>query len=77
MIDTDAINELVFRRRVKQLWRCGPRATGELLLELAAVSCRRTWLDSRLEAYATLDPATVDALGATDWRALPLREAVR
>jgi len=73
----EVFNELAYRRRVQRLWRLGPRATGALLLELAAISGRRTWLDGRLDAYAALNPTTVAALGATDWPAPPLSEVGR
>jgi hypothetical protein len=66
-IPTDAINELNFRRRVRRLHRLGPRPIGELLLELAEVSGRRTWLDMKLVEYGDINGATLDALGASDW----------
>jgi len=71
-VATEALNQLAFHRRVRRLWRLGPRPVGELLLELAAISGRRTWLDQRLEDYANLDGAAIDAVGARDWPAPPL-----
>ena len=71
-IATEIIDEMDFRRRARHLWRLGPRATGELLLELAAISGRRTWLDQRLDDYAAIDPAAVEAARAHDWPAPPL-----
>jgi hypothetical protein len=64
---TEILNDLNFPRRTQHLWRLGPRATGELLLELAAISGRRTWLDQRLDDYAAIDPAAVEAARAHDW----------
>jgi hypothetical protein len=66
-VPTDAINELNFRRRVQRLHRLGPRPIGELLLELAEVSGRRTWLDMKLAEYGDINGATLDVLGARDW----------
>jgi hypothetical protein len=48
----------------------GPRALAELILELAAGADPL----SRIERYATLDPAIVAAVGASD---LPKMRAVR
>jgi len=66
-IPTEAINELNFRRRVQRLHRLGPRPMGELLLELAELAGRRTWLDQRLDAYNTIDGHNLDMLRACDW----------
>ena len=66
-VATEALNHLAYERRVRHLWRLGPRPIGELLLELATISGRRTWLDQRLDAYAGLDGDTLDRMGARDW----------
>lgn len=71
-IPTDALNDLNFRRRVQRLHRIGPRPIGELLLELAEVSGRRTWLDMRLVEYGHIDGDALADLGANDWPTAPL-----
>jgi len=71
-VSSAILNEFSYARRVRWLWQLGPRATGELLAELAAISGRRTWLDDRLDAYANLDRQTLDAVGANDWPEPPL-----
>ena len=52
-----------FIRMVRVVHACGPRAVGELLMEVAD----RDDLALRLPAYAALDPALVDALDCRDF----------
>jgi hypothetical protein len=58
----DIIDRLRFHRQVERLHSFGPRATGELLLEIAECLNCRTFVDQRLKAYADLDPEVVKAL---------------
>jgi hypothetical protein len=67
IVATDTLNRLAYERRIRHLWRLGPRPIGELLLELAEIAGRRTWLDRRLDDYAAIDGDTLDLLGARDW----------
>jgi hypothetical protein len=53
-----------FRHLVGRVWRLGPRPTAELLLEVAA---DHGALIRRLERYARIDPALVEAADARDW----------
>ncbi len=75
-VATLTLNEFSYARRVRRLWRLGPRATGELLAELATISGRRTWLDQRLDDYANLDRKVIDAVGGNDWPEPPLHIVV-
>jgi hypothetical protein len=77
MVATAALNQLAFERRVRHLWRLGPRPISELLLEIAAISGRGTWLDQRLADYAAIDGDALDLLGARDWPKPPLHVAAR
>lgn len=52
-----------FIRMIRQVHACGPRAVGELLMEVAD----REALELRLPTYAGLDPDLVAALGARDF----------
>jgi hypothetical protein len=63
-IETSALNELAYRRRVQHLWNCGPRAVAELLLEIGAERSIGAVIDEKLARYSMLDPATLKALGA-------------
>jgi hypothetical protein len=66
-ISTATLNQLAYERRVRHLWRLGPRPLGELLLELAEIAGRRTWLDTKLVEYSAINGETLEALGARDW----------
>ena len=58
----EVVADLRFHRQVEKLHRLGPRATGELLAEIGEQRHCRTFIDRRVEAYANLDPETVQAL---------------
>jgi hypothetical protein len=62
--DARASSNPAFRRLVRRAWRLGPRPIGELLLEIAP---DHRVLIRRLERYAGLDPALVEAANARDW----------
>jgi hypothetical protein len=64
---TEINNELHLRRRLKRLWRLGPRPFTELLLETATISGRTTWLDKRLDDYLAIGPELLHAASANDW----------
>jgi hypothetical protein len=53
-----------FRHAVHRVWRLGPRPVAELLLEVAT---DHDTLIRRLDRFAGLDPAVVDAAGGRDW----------
>jgi hypothetical protein len=70
------MNRPSFERSVNRLHGLGPRPVGELLLELAAISGRREWLDQRLAAYADLDQQVIRALRADGFAPPPLHAVV-
>jgi hypothetical protein len=70
------MNRLSFERSVDRLHGLGPRPVGGLLLELAAISGRREWLDQRLATYADLDPQVIRAFRADHFSPPPLHAVV-
>ena len=59
-----------FERQIEKLFQLGPRATAELILEIAVDI---DWLLDRAEAYAKLDSDVVAALGGRNFISVPLR----
>lgn len=74
---TDLVDDLKFHHQVERLHRLGPRASGELLLEIAECLGTRTFIDRRLKAYAALDPDVVKELGANEFPRPALYEVDR
>ena len=68
----DLVDDLRFHRLVERLHRLGPRATGELLIEIGEQRLCRTFIDQRLETYAALDPETVRAVAGDQFPRPPL-----
>ena len=68
----DLVADLRFHRQVEKLHRLGPRATGELLLEIAECLGCRSFVDQRLKAYAAHDPKVVKALDGDRFPRPPL-----
>jgi len=60
---TQPLTGLRFEHMVKHLHRLGPRATGELLVEIAHSTGQSSFIADRLQAYAALDPAVLRAVG--------------
>jgi hypothetical protein len=60
------LSDLAFRRLCRRFWQLGPRATEELMFELAGTRMLRRPLEERLSAYCDqLDRDTLDALAPT------------
>jgi len=57
------IGDVRFWRAIQQLHRRGPRAYGELLLELAATRILRSEIEALVARYAGLDPAALALAG--------------
>ena len=68
----DLLNDLIFARQVERLHSLGPRAVGELLAEIGEQRGIRTFIDTRLEAYARLDPEVVRKLDGDRFPRPPL-----
>ena len=68
----DLVDDLRFHRLVERLHRLGPRATGELLSEIGEQRSCRSFIDTRLRAYAALDPETVRAVAGDQFPRPPL-----
>ena len=71
------VDDLRFHRHVERLHALGPRAVGELLLEIGELRACRTFIDQRLDAYAALDPETVKAVDGDKFPRPPIYEAAK
>lgn len=60
-----------FEQMVEHLHRLGPRATGELLIEIATVTGESGLIANRLQAYAELDAEILHFLGADRFPQIP------
>ena len=73
-VAAETVADLRFRRRVERLYRLGPRAVGELLAEIAAERNIRVVVERKLDRFAELDPAAIEAAGGDKFWPAPLRE---
>jgi hypothetical protein len=73
----EIVDDLRFHHQVEKLHELGPRATGELLLEIAECLGCRTLVDQRLEAISALDPEVVRELGGDTFPRPPIYEVKR
>lgn len=71
---TEVVADLQFRRQVERLHRLGPRVTAELLAEVGAERGIQTIIDAKLDRYAELDPAALEAIGGGEFWPAPVRE---
>ena len=76
-ITDDLVADLRFERQAEQLHALGPRAIGELLMEIGEQRHCGTFIEQRLRAYAALDPETVQALDGDEFPRPPLYEVQR
>ena len=56
------VADLRFHRLVEKLHTLGPRAVGELLVEIGEQRGCRTFIDMRLKVYAEFDPGVMEGL---------------
>ena len=61
-IAAEVVEDLAFRRKVQRLHDLGARVTAEMLAELGAERSIMTIIDQKLERYARLDPAAIEAI---------------
>lgn len=62
-VAAEVMADLRRRRHVQQVHRLGDRVFGELLAEIGAERGITTIIDQKLERYAELDPAALEATG--------------
>ncbi len=70
----DLVDDLHFHRQVEKLHRLGPRAVGELLVEIGEQRLCRMFIDQRLEAYGQFDPELIRKLGGKEFPRPPLHQ---
>ncbi len=73
-VAAETVADLRFRREVKRLHRLGDRALGEFLAELGAERSITTIIHRKLDCYADLDPAAIEAAGGDKFWPVPIRE---
>ena len=73
----DLVADLRFHREAEKLHALGPRAVGELLMEIGEQRGIRTFIDQRLRAYAALDPEVARELDGAEFPRPPLYEVPR
>ena len=66
------IADLRFRRQVKRLHARGPRVVAELLAELGAERGIQTIIDEKVDRYASINDAALDAIGGREFPPIPL-----
>jgi hypothetical protein len=71
------IGDVRFWRAIEQLHRRGPRAYGEMLIELAATRLLRTEIEALVMRYAGIDPDVLRAAGGDRFAPLPLHVVAR
>ena len=73
-IAAELVANIRFRRQVEHLHRLGARAVGELLAEVAADRGIRVVIEQKLNRYADVVPAALEATGGDGFWPAPLRE---
>ena len=71
-IAAEIVADLKFRRQVIRLHRQGPRAVGEFLAGLGAELGVQTPIEQKLDAFAEIEPETLDAAGGDVFSPLPI-----
>src|SRR5262245_23893052 len=59
------------RNRARRIYALGVRPVFELIAEMQRRLNADAWLDSRLNAYASMRPDMVELVGANDWPDAP------
>ena len=68
------VADLRFQRQVERVHALGPRAVAELLAEIGAERGITTIIDRKLDTYAGLDAAAIEAAGADRFPPAPFPE---
>ncbi len=68
------VADMKFRRQVVHVHRLGPRVLAEFLAEIAEERNIRVVVERKLDRFAELDPAALDATGGDQFWPAPLRE---
>ncbi len=67
-----ARNDLRFQRDIERLYKLGPRALGELLVEIGEQRHCRTYIENRDRSYGGISPEYLSALGGDAFPRPPL-----
>ena len=73
-VAAEVVADLRYRRQVIRLHNQGPRVLAEFLAEIAAERSIGIIIDRKIDRYADLDPAAIEAAGADQFWPAPLRE---
>lgn len=66
------ISDLRFQRDIERLYKLGPRALGELLVEIGEQRLCRTYIEKRVQSYSGINPEYLSALGGDAFPRPPL-----
>ena len=73
-VAAEVVADLRYRRQVIRLHNQGPRILAEFLAEIAAERNIRVVVERKLDRFAELDPAALDATGGNHFPPKPLHE---
>ena len=73
---TVIISDLRFRRDIERLYKLGPRALGELLVEIGEQRLCRTYIEKRVRSYSIINPEHLSAVGGDAFPRPPLYRVV-
>ena len=74
-VDAEVVADLRFRRKVQRLHRLGPRVLSELLAELGVERGIGTIIDQKIDVYAEIDPAALEAASGDRFWPVPIHKA--
>ena len=64
--------DLRFQRDIERFYKLGPRALGELLVEIGEQRLCRTYIENRVRSYGSISPEYLSALGGDAFPRPPL-----
>lgn len=65
-------SDLRFQRDIERLYKLGPRALGELLVEIGEQRLCRTYIEKRVRSYGGISPEYLNAVGGDAFPRPPL-----